>query len=41
MLRLRTIRCIEPVLAFGTKQDTIVNSHCTSYNILKGRVWFR
>jgi hypothetical protein len=21
--------CLEPVLAFGTEQDTIVNSHCT------------
>jgi hypothetical protein len=30
LLRLRTICYIEPVLAFGTEQDIIVNSCCLS-----------
>jgi hypothetical protein len=30
VLRLRTICYIEPVLAFGTEQDIIVNSRCLS-----------
>jgi hypothetical protein len=27
MLRLQIICCIEPVLVFGTEQDTIIDSH--------------
>jgi hypothetical protein len=30
VLRLQIICCIEPVLAFSTEQDTIINSHCLS-----------
>jgi hypothetical protein len=38
MLQLQTICYIEPVLAFGTEQDIIVNSHCPSSNVPKGQV---